>query len=264
MFQGIVFLLILMSLDITIQDVLNSCIHIGHGRRSRNPNLKPFIFRQKNGTQIIDINKTIHGLEKVASVISDIFKQNKKIIFILTDKENKRGQKAVEQLAKDVNQHWMTKWPGGTLTNIKTIRTTLRSLNNKEKLLENPNANITKKEKLLLQREIKKTKDIFEGLMGLRNLPDLAFVFNTVTDTVAIQECATIGIKVAAIVDTNGSINNVDYPIPGNDDALRSIEFICNIVRALYAQHKKHDNNLVVDKSEDKKESDTTQNESNV
>lgn len=225
------------SIELSIKDILESGIHIGHSRRSRNPELKPFILKQKNGTQIIDVRATANGLEKIFDVVSDIAKNKGRILFVLTDKANQRGKAEVEKLARDLDQHWMTvRWPGGVLTNIATTRNSLRLLGEKESLLKDESK--TKKQKLSIEREVKKVKKIFEGLVGIKKIPDLLFIFNTVTDKIPIAEACCIGIPVAAVVDTNGSMKGIDYVIPGNDDSLKSIKMIADLIRNAFESQK--------------------------
>lgn len=241
------------ELKLNIKDFLDAGIHIGHSRRSRNHELKPFISGSKNNTLIIDITKSVKGLENVADRIMNIVKKNENILFVLTDAASKRNKEAVEKLARETGQYWMThRWPGGTLTNIKTIRSTLKSLSAKEAALNDADSKYTKKEKLSIQREIKKTKKIFEGIIGIKKIPSLLFVFNTVVDKVAIKEANSVGIPVAAIVDTNGSITGVDYPIPGNDDSIKTIELVGSIIRNAIEQAKTFGSGSSEEKTETK------------
>lgn len=210
---------------ITFNELLDAGAHFGHLRRKWNPNMAPYIFMEKNGIHIIDLHKTIAKIDEAASAMKQIAKSGKKILFVATKKQ-----------AKDIVAHHVSKvnmpyvverWPGGMLTNFATIRKAVRKMTTIDKLMASPSFNdISKRERLQIQRERTKLEKNLGSISDLNRLPSAIFVVDVLKEHIAVAEAHKLNIPIFAIVDTNSDPLSVDFPIPANDDASKSISAI--------------------------------------
>lgn len=216
-------------LSIGIKELLDAGVHFGHQTRRWNPKMKPFIFDARNGIHIIDLSKSLAQLEAACQFLREVVLRGDRIIFVGTKKQ---AQQVIRDTAKECGQFWVTeRWLGGTLTNFVTIRRSMGRLDELEKM-EASGAinNYVKQEQARLRREAARLRKYFEGIRGMDRLPGALFVVDIKREHNAVAEARKLKIPVAAIVDTNCDPDEVDYPIPGNDDAIRSIRLILSVV----------------------------------
>jgi small subunit ribosomal protein S2 len=210
----------------TYQELLDAGVHFGHLKRKWNPRMAPNIFMEKKGIHIIDLNRTSECLERAANAMRAIAKSGKKIMFVATKKQ---ARVIVENAARSVNMPFVTdRWLGGMMTNFGTIRKSIRKMQNIEKMLVDPTVQITKKERLTLTRELERMNRVMGGIANLGKLPSAIFLVDIGHEHLALQESDRLGIRTFGMVDTNCDPNTVDFPIPANDDASRSIALITN------------------------------------
>jgi small subunit ribosomal protein S2 len=201
--------------------------HFGHLTRRWNPKMKPYIFMEKNGIHIIDLKKTQTYLDEAANELSKLVAEGKKVLFVGTKKQAKN---VIETEARRCGQNWVSeRWLGGMLTNFATIRKSVKRLSNIEKQeTDGTFDKITKKERLFLTREKDKLKKVLEGVESMGKLPGALFIVDIKKESIAVQEAHRLNIPVFAIVDTNCDPNEVDYLVPANDDAVKTVEIITN------------------------------------
>ena len=209
----------------TYKELLESGAHLGHMKRKWNPKMSPYIFMERKGIHIIDLNRTIEYLNKAASAMRQVAKSGRKVMFVATKKQAKE---AVAQLAREANMPYVTeRWLGGMMTNFSTIKRSVKKMNNIDKLLADETVtSITKKERLTLTRERNKLEKVLGGIANMNRLPAAIFVVDIHHEHIAIAEAKKLGIKIFGIVDTNSDPTQVDFPIPANDDASKSIKLI--------------------------------------
>lgn len=207
------------------KDLLEAGVHFGHLKRKWNPKMLPYIFMEKKGVHIIDLNRTIEHLEKAGKVAKQIATSGRKIMFIATKKQ---GRTIISDSAMSVNMPFVTeRWLGGMMTNFSTIRRSVKKMNNIDKMLADGSlTSVTKKERLTLTRERNKLEKVLGGIANLNRLPSAVFLVDIHHEHIALAEAKKLGIKTIAMVDTNSDPNLVDYPIPANDDASKSIAII--------------------------------------
>lgn len=212
---------------ITTKDLLDAGVHFGHLTRKWDPQMAPFIFMEKNGIHIIDLNKSLKLLEEASAALQGVVRSGRKIMFVATKKQAKE---VVEEQAKKLKMPYVTeRWLGGMLTNFATIRKSLKKMTTIDKLLkEDAYNNLAKREKLMLSRERAKLERVLGGIADLNRLPAALFVVDIKREHIAIAEAQKLNIPVFAMVDTNSNPNEVDYPIPANDDSFKSISLIAN------------------------------------
>ncbi|MGQ9798065.1 MAG: 30S ribosomal protein S2 [Ignavibacterium sp.] len=210
---------------VELTQLLEAGAHFGHLTRRWNPKMKPYIFMEKNGIHIIDLKKTQELLTVACDEISKIAADGKKVLFVGTKKQAKN---IIETEARRCGQNWVSeRWLGGMLTNFSTIRKSVKRLNNIEKQeTDGTFDKITKKERLILSREKEKLKKVLEGVESLNKLPGALFVVDVKKEDIAVKEANRLNIPVFAIVDTNCDPDPIDYVIPANDDAVKTIEII--------------------------------------
>jgi small subunit ribosomal protein S2 len=213
----------------TFNELLDAGVHFGHLRRKWNPNMAPYIFMEKNGIHIIDLYKTSAKIEEAASAIKQIAKSGKKILFVATKKQAKE---IVAGNVKRVGMPYVTeRWPGGMLTNFATIRKAVRKMASIDKMMTTDSYNIlSKRERLQVQRERAKLEKQLGSIADLNRLPSALFVVDINKEHIAVAEARKLNIPTFAIVDTNTDPTKVDFPIPGNDDASKSIDLITSIM----------------------------------
>jgi len=210
---------------IDITQLIEAGAHFGHLTRRWNPKMRPYIFMEKNGIHIIDLKKTQTQITVVAEALTDLVSDGSKILFVGTKKQAKN---IIETEARRCNMNWVSeRWLGGMLTNFSTIRKSIKRLNNIEKQeTDGTFEKITKKERLFLTREKDKLRKILDGVETMGKLPKAIFVVDVKKESIAVKEAIRLNIPVFAIVDTNCDPDPIDYVIPANDDAVKTIELI--------------------------------------
>jgi len=214
---------------VDFKELLDSGVHFGHLKRKWNPKMAPYIFMERNGIHIIDLHKTAAKLEEASSALSQIAKSGKKIMFVATKKQAKD---VVAERCKNINMPFVTeRWPGGMLTNFVTIRKAVRKMSEIDKMNEDGRmAALSKRERLQIARQRAKLEKNLGSIADLTRLPAAIFVVDIMKEHIAIAEAKKLGIPTFAIVDTNSNPNLVDFAIPANDDATKSIDKIMEIV----------------------------------
>lgn len=211
------------------QELLDAGVHFGHLKRKWNPNMEPYIFMEKNGIHIIDLQKTIVKIDEAAAAIKQIAKSGRKILFVATKKQAKD---LVSDLVKSVGMPYVTeRWPGGMLTNFPTIRKAVKKMISIDKMSKDASwDNLSKREKLQITRQRAKLEKILGSIVDLTRLPAALFVVDVLKEKIAVREAHRLGIPVFAIVDTNSNPDDVDFVIPANDDASQSIKLIVGVM----------------------------------
>jgi small subunit ribosomal protein S2 len=214
---------------LTIKQLLEAGVHFGHHSRRWNPKMKPFIFGKKHGIFIIDLEKSLERMRLAYDAVRNITESGRDILFVGTKQQ---ARPIIEEEATRCGSCYVTeRWLGGLLTNFEILSTRITRLSDLERMInEGQYGRTTKKETLLLQREHKKLLRVFAGLKALDRLPGAIFVIDPVREATAVAEAQRVRIPVIALIDTNGDPEGIDYPIPGNDDALRSIRLVTSMV----------------------------------
>jgi small subunit ribosomal protein S2 len=210
--------------------MLEAGVHFGHLKKKWNPKMRPYIFMEKKGIHIIDLNKTKTKLEEAAAAVRSIARSGRKIMFVATKKQAKD---IVANAARSVNMPYVTeRWLGGMMTNFSTIRRSVKKMQSIEKMLGDASAetNITKKERLVLGREKEKMEKVLGGIAQLNRLPAALFIVDVSHEEIAVAEAKRLNITTLGIVDTNSDPSEVDFPIPANDDATKSIQIIMDYI----------------------------------
>lgn len=212
---------------ISQKELLNAGVHFGHLKSKWNPKMQQYIFMEKKGIHLIDLNKTSQKLYEAGNAMRKIAESGRKILFVATKKQAKE---TVKELAKSVNMPFVAeRWLGGMLTNFATIRKSVKKMQSIEKILEDTSAtSLTKKEKLMLSRQKDKLDAVLGGIAQLNRLPSAIFVVDINYEHIAIAEAKKLGIRTFGMVDTNSNPNLVDFAIPANDDASKSVSVITN------------------------------------
>ncbi|HEY1024155.1 MAG TPA: 30S ribosomal protein S2 [Sphingobacteriaceae bacterium] len=213
----------------TYQDLLDAGVHFGHLTRKWDPKMAQYIFMERNGIHIIDLNKTLSKVEEAASAIKQIVKSGRKVLFVATKKQAKD---IVAEQAKSVNMPFVTeRWLGGMLTNFATVRKSIKKMSNIDKMTKDGTYDVlSKKEKLMIQRERVKLESLLGGISDLNRLPAALFLIDVKKEHIAVTEALKLNIPTFAMVDTNSDPSNIDFPIPSNDDATKSISLITDII----------------------------------
>ena len=212
------------------KQLLDAGVHFGHLTRKWDPKMAPYIFMEKNGIHIIDLNKTVVAIDEAAAAIRQIAKSGRKIMFVATKKQ---AQEIVGDEAKRLKMPYVTdRWLGGMLTNFATVRKSLKKMATIDKTMKDPMmvSNIAKRERLMLTREREKLGRVLGGIADLSRLPAALFVVDVKREHIAIKEAQKLGLPVFAICDTNSNPELVDFPIPANDDASKSIALIVGVI----------------------------------
>ena len=217
------------------QQLLEAGVHFGHLRKKWNPKMLPYIFAEKKGIHIIDLNKTVENLQETAAALKNIAKSGKKIMFVGTKKQAKE---IVTECAKKVNMPYVTeRWLGGMLTNFNTVRKSVKKMQSIEKMLNDGSFDsITKKERLTLSRDKEKMEKVLGGIAQLGRVPAALFIVDIGHEHIALSEAKRLGVSTFGMVDTNCDPNKVDFSIPSNDDATKSIAIITNYITAAIAE----------------------------
>lgn len=210
---------------VSFQELLDAGAHFGHLKRKWNPNMEPYIFMEKNGIHIIDLQKTMVKIDEAAAAVKQIAKSGRKILFVATKKQAKE---LVAEQVKSVGMPYVTeRWPGGMLTNFPTIRKAVKKMISIDKMAKDPSwDNLSKREKLQIGRQRAKLEKILGSISDLTRLPAALFIVDIVKEKIAVREAHRLGIPIFAIVDTNSNPEGIDFVIPANDDASQSIKLI--------------------------------------
>jgi small subunit ribosomal protein S2 len=219
----------------SVQEMLEAGVHFGHLRRKWNPAMAPYIFMEKNGTHIIDLNKTSAKLEEACKAAKAMAKSGKKILFVATKKQ---AQGIIAREASRVNMPYVTeRWPGGMLTNFATIRKAIRKMDAIDKMATDGTFDrISKRERLMINRQREKLERDLGSIKDLNRLPSALFVIDIVKEDIAVNEAHKLNIPTFAMVDTNADPKEVDFAIPSNDDAAKSIELVVKSIADAVAE----------------------------
>ncbi|HPB14088.1 MAG: 30S ribosomal protein S2 [Bacteroidales bacterium] len=211
------------------QELLDAGVHFGHLKRKWNPAMAPYIFMERNGIHIIDLEKTIVKIEEAAAAMKQIARSGKKILFVATKKQAKE---IVAERVKKVNMPYVTeRWPGGMLTNFPTIRKAVKKMGNIDKMAADGTFNnLSKREKLQVTRQRAKLEKNLGSIVDLTRLPSALFIVDVCKERIALKEAKRLGIPVFAMVDTNSDPSDIEFPIPANDDASKSISLIVGLL----------------------------------
>ena len=225
------------------KELLDAGVHFGHLKKKWNPKMRPYIFMERKGIHIIDLNKTNEKLQEAAAAMRSIARSGKKIMFVATKKQ---AQDIVADAARKVNMPFVTdRWLGGMMTNFSTIRKSVKKLQSIDKMLSDGSVeNITKKERLVLSRERDKMERVLGGVAMLNRLPAAIFIVDVFHEHIAVSESRKLNITTFGMVDTNSDPTVVDFPIPANDDATKSIklitDYLVNAIEEGLSERKKN------------------------
>lgn len=242
--------------NLTYKDLLDAGVHFGHLTRKWDPRMAPYIFMERNGIHIIDLNKTLVALEEASNAMRAIVRSGRKVLFVATKKQAKS---IMEDEAKRLRMPYVTeRWLGGMLTNFTTIRKSLKKLSSIEKLMKDESyLNLAKRERLMVAREKDKLAKVLGGIAELTRLPAAVFVVDVRKEHIAVKEAQKLNIPIFAIVDTNSNPNVADFPVPANDDAYKSIDIIvrhlAKVVEEGLLERKKDKEELKLQQEEDEK-----------
>ena len=212
-----------------MKSLLESGVHFGHQTRRWNPKMSQFIFTARNGIHIIDLQKTMQRVKIAYAAMKELSEKGGKVLFVGTKKQ---AQAAIEEYAQKCGMFYISeRWLGGLLTNFKTVSNSIRRLKDLEQMKETDLWDAeTKKERLELQRELDKKIKILKGIKDMSKLPDALFIIDPKREAIAVQEAHKLGIPIFAVVDTNCNPDEIDFPIPGNDDAIRAIALFLEVM----------------------------------
>jgi len=210
----------------TYQELLDAGVHFGHLKRKWNPKMAKYIFAMRKGIHIIDLNRTGEEMDRAGRALKQLARSGKKILFVATKKQ---ARDVVANVARECNQPFVTdRWLGGMLTNWQTIRRSVRKMQSIDNMLSDKSlSSITKKERLMLTRERAKLERVLGGISDLNRVPSAIFMVDITHEHIALAESKKLGMRTFAMVDTNSDPTTVDFPIPANDDASKSIEIVC-------------------------------------
>ena len=217
------------------KELLQAGVHFGHLKKKYNPAMSPYVFMEKNGIHIIDLNKTVAMVDDAAAAMKQIAKSGKKILFVATKKQAKG---IVAEAAQDLNMPYITeRWPGGLLTNFATIRKSIKKMQTIDKMKENGTFDsLSKRERLQIDRQRAKLDLNLGSIVKMTRMPEAVFIVDTNKENIALAEANKLGIRSFAMNDTNTNPSLVNFPIPANDDASKSIECIMSLVKTAIAE----------------------------
>lgn len=212
----------------TMRELLEAGVHYGHRTMRWNPKMAPYLFGSRNGTHIIDLQQTVPLLHQALKAVHDVVKKNGRVLFVGTKRQ---ASETIAEEAKRCGQYYVNhRWLGGMLTNWKTVSGSIKTLRDIESQLEGNTDGLKKKEILGLERKAEKIRRSLGGIMDMGGKPDLLFIVDVNKESLALEEANKLGVPVIAILDSNSNPDGVAYPIPGNDDAIRSIQLYCKLV----------------------------------
>ena len=242
-----------------MKSLLESGVHFGHQVRRWDPRMKKYIFAERNGIHIIDLQKTVIAIREAYNAIRKIISEGKSVLFVGTKKQ---AQGIIQKEAERCGMYYVNnRWLGGMLTNFSTIKKSLSRLKKIEKMeVDGTFENLTKKEVATLQKEKTKLEKNLKGIKEMKELPGAIFIIDTRKELIAIREAQQLGIPIVAVVDTNCNPEGIDYPIPGNDDAIRAISLFTSIVaNAILETGNEHGLKIIEDLQEEENASDSTE-----
>ena len=214
--------------EFNLRQLLEAGVHFGHQKKRWNPKMEPFIYGARNGIHILDLTQTVPLLDAALQMVTQTVAKGGIVLFVGTKRQ---AQKAISDAAEKSAQYYMNhRWLGGTLTNWKTVSNSISRLKKIDEQLEGNTDGLTKKERLNIEREQGKLQASLGGIRNMGGTPDLVFVIDTNKEALAIKEAQKLGIPVVAILDTNSDPDGIDFPIPGNDDAARSVSLYCDLI----------------------------------
>ncbi|MCB0639851.1 MAG: 30S ribosomal protein S2 [Lewinella sp.] len=211
----------------TYKELLDAGVHFGHLKKKWNPRMSSYIFAERKGIHLIDLNRTSECLERAGQAARQMARAGKKVLFVATKKQ---ARDIVANAARSVDMPFVTdRWLGGMMTNFSTIRRSVRKMQNIERMLNDGTlSSVTKKERLTLTREHAKLEKVLGGIANLNRIPSAMFIVDIHHEHIAVAEANKLGVRTIGLVDTNSDPNQVDFPIPGNDDASKSVAIITN------------------------------------
>ena len=213
-----------MNIEITLEDLLKNGSHFGHNKKRWNPKMSKFIYGEKNGTHILDLRKSLPLLENSIKFAFESAKQNKKFLFVSTKKQH---SDIVKTIAEETNNFYVNfRWLGGMLTNWNTVKKSINTLKEYESILLSEENLFTKKELGDIEKKKIRLDKTLGGILEMKNIPDVIFIIDTNKEHIAVLEAKKLGIPIIAIIDTNCDPDPIDYPIPANDDGVKSVQFI--------------------------------------
>jgi small subunit ribosomal protein S2 len=214
---------------VSMKALLESGVHFGHQTRRWNPKMSQFIFTARNGIHIIDLQKTMQRIKIAYAAMKEVAEKGGKVLFVGTKKQ---AQAAIEEYAKKCGMFYVSeRWLGGLLTNFKTVSNSIRRLKDLEKMRDTDHWDAeTKKERLELNRELDKKNKVLSGIKDMTRMPDALFIIDPKRETIAVKEARKMGIPIFAVVDTNCNPDEIDFPVPGNDDAIRAIALFLDVM----------------------------------
>jgi small subunit ribosomal protein S2 len=217
------------------KELLSAGVHFGHLKKKYNPAMAPYVFMERNGIHIIDLNKTVAMIEDATNAMKQIAKSGKKILFVATKKQAKN---VIAEVAEELNMPYITeRWPGGLLTNFATIRKSIKKMQTIDKMKEDGTFDtLSKRERLQIDRQRSKLELNLGSIVKMTRMPEAIFVIDTNKESISIAEANHLGIRTFAMTDTNTNPKLIDFPIPSNDDAKKSIECIVSIVKKAIAE----------------------------
>ncbi len=233
----------------SLQELLEAGVHFGHQVRRGHPRMKPYIYGARDGVHIIDLTQSEKYLKEASDAVYNLGKEGKVLLFVGTKKQ---ARSIVEDLAKKLGSPYLTqRWMGGFLTNFEEVKKNVKKLKEfKEQKEKGTLSKYTKKEQLLLERQMNKVQKDLGGVLDMENVPDAIFVVDGVSDEIAVREADKLGIKIVAIADSNCDPTKIDFPIPGNDDAIKSIKILTETIASAYGEGKKEAGKIKVAKDE--------------
>tara|TARA_X000001036_G_scaffold353588_1_gene334956 strand:+ start:1296 stop:2075 length:780 start_codon:yes stop_codon:yes gene_type:complete len=236
--------------EVNIKQLLEAGVHLGHKTLRWNPKMKKYIFGEKNSIHIIDLTQTVNFLKEALAEVHKCVASGGKILIVSTKKQ---ASEQVSNLASETNQFFVNyRWLGGMLTNWNTIQNSIKRLKTLDQQLSKENTGFTKKEILKFGKERDKLQRSLGGISDMKKIPNLIFIIDTNIESLAVQEAKKLNIPIIAVLDTNSDPTGIDFPIPGNDDARRSINLYCDLLKSTIIDAEKLIENL--EKKEDKKE----------
>lgn len=214
---------------ITLMEMLKAGVHFGHKTSLWNPKMAPYIYTQRNNIHVLDLEKTRNKLNDALNFAKDLASRGGTILFVGTKRQAKEEVRKAAELCG--MPYVVTRWLGGTFTNFRTIQRTIKKMEKYEKMIEsNEIAKYTKKEQLMIKRELEKMKNFFSGIKDMKKLPEAIFVLDTKYDHIPVEEARQSKVKVVGLVDTNADPTKIDYMIPSNDDAIKVITFMAQVM----------------------------------
>lgn len=223
---------------VTMKEMLDAGVHFGHQTQRWNPKMKPFVYTARGGIHIVDLQKTVTRANKAADFVKEIAANGGRLIFVGTKKQ---AIEPIQEAARKCDQYYVTKrWLGGMLTNFQTIKASIDRLRKTDQMREKGDFNLlTKKERAQIEKEYIRLTEYLEGIREMKDMPSAMFVVDLPKEHIAVAEAKRLGIPVIGIADTNSDPESIDYPIPGNDDAIRSIKLFANLVAEAYIEGAK-------------------------